>query len=1762
MKLKVGSMVLGLCLASSGWAEPTISQDVLDAIASDGSVRVMARLDVPFTPEGELSEAERLAQRSLIADAQGSFEAELRRGINNGGIDDPSGVGGTISLINKAIKFETVPYVAMQVTGVSLSAMLNDDSVARISLDRPDDASLTSGLKVIGADVVHAGGNTGAGQTVAVVGSGVDGLPNVLSEHEACFSTTDDTKYASTVCPDKSIEQKGIGAGAACKASKCDHETKVAKVLTAVAPDVSLIPVQVYSQFEWQNCNGSPAPCGRSFQSDQVRALEYLLKLKQDGVDISAVNLSLNGGVKQAGSCDDDSRKESVDNLLSVGVVTIASAGNQGFADGVQAPACISSVVAVGATDVSGGIAEFSNRGGELDLLAPGVMSVDGEDLQGTSYAAPMVAGSYALVRAARPDADVAEVMGLLKDSGQDVDGKQWIANLNAIVGRSCSSFGYGWSQFAYDGRSNIHFCKQTTTSNPTTGLINVRGFAPGHINCSTKFGSGWKNFAYDGMAKITFCMKKGNVNNKYITDVNAFQGNAKCEGRFNGKNWKRVIYNGYSVITFCAKFSEQVEQQVINLKVIQPVQHTLTVTKTVNGTITTTDNTINCGETCQADYEVDSTVTLTAIPETGYTFTNWTGDCSGTSATTTVTLDSAKSCEAVFEKSEAPTTLELVQQAYCRVLERPVDDSGRVTHVNYLNSGNSVKDLMRVLLLSAEHKQRFYDGKTTEVLLKTMFDHILARETDPSGLNAWINAMDVEGWSWDTVINTILDEPMSREYDTRFGNDTVPGNGRIGCGEDNIELPEPVSSCDIVSDGLVACLPFSGNSLDASGNNNHGTVYGGATLITDESGNTGNAYSFDGKDDYIQIPNNESLQFGYDNFTFHSIVKMPLNSNKKQYNKIFAKPRNTSTKGVSLYTNYAKPCFQSMRIGNGGNGGVGLCSKKKLNDDKWHYVTGIREGDLMKLYVDGNFEGSAYGASEFNIWSTEPLTIAHQISSTGKLPFKGDISEVRVYNRALSDSEVKKLAGVEEPVATNGCETVSDGLVACYPFPGDAKDYSGNGNHGTEYGGLNYTDGKIGQAANFDGIDDYINVADDDSLDDTSYLTIALWVNFHSFNATGTHTKNLLPIINKHYSSEIKGKNSYGLSLHNESRDIDFTTFDSQNLHGGVSNSFGGTPDSPELMLSQWYHLVAIFDKGQIRIFLNGSLITSQETNITHIGNSPEPLKIGDWFYQHSASYPIRYSTFEGLMDDVRIYNRAITEQEIQTLYNLVQPPVPSGLTVTKTGNGRGSILSKVKGEDWTINCGSNCQQANYEYAPNSKLIIRAYSDKGFTFKGWTGDCTGTNSKVTMTIDSAKTCTAQFEPEDTAKQLTITKTGNGNITSKDGYLDCGTTCSAYYKADKIVRLQVTPATDNIFMGWSGDCNGLKTSQVVTMDTAKNCTATFQPLVAGNQTFTVNNTGEVGTIKITKTGDKKANLVCRGREGCTQAQHDYQFGDKVKVQAIPTTNFKFETGSGDCDWKLDDKGRASATVLMDSAKNCTANFSLQDNPSKPMYLLTIQTGGTGSGTVNNPARIDCGTDCTADHYSENTTVWVKAKPGSLSKFAGWTGDCEGKNSGLKITMTKDMTCTVNFQSDLELIADEMIEAFYANGKLANGSSVAEVYPRASNEPRVKEAFWLAMTAIMLVDQHLTVSNTEQWPTQLDSIELLPNDPNVDYTSSIKIMDSEIIGIEVKLLTADNTEQETGIAIYYSDNPPDNSLDDGSGWGVSSAYFSRYAFWLR
>jgi hypothetical protein len=119
-----------------------------------------------------------------------------------------------------------------------------------------------------------------------------------------------------------------------------------------------------------------------------------------------------------------------------------------------------------------------------------------------------------------------------------------------------------------------------------------------------------------------------------------------------------------------------------------------------------------------------------------------------------------------------------LVEQFYCRVLQRPPDsDQAIVGWVDYLKS-HTVKDLVRVGILSDEFKINFVDGKLDETLAATLYDVLLARAGDPGGLATWTT--EIGSLGWENAVDQFL---ASTEYNNNFGDDAVPGDGRTGCG-------------------------------------------------------------------------------------------------------------------------------------------------------------------------------------------------------------------------------------------------------------------------------------------------------------------------------------------------------------------------------------------------------------------------------------------------------------------------------------------------------------------------------------------------------------------------------------------------------------------------------------------------------------------------------------------------------------------------------------------------------------------------------------------------------------------------------------------------------------------------------------------------------------------------------------------------------------------------------------------------------------------
>ncbi len=218
-------------------------------------------------------------------------------------------------------------------------------------------------------------------------------------------------------------------------------------------------------------------------------------------------------------------------------------------------------------------------------------------------------------------------------------------------------------------------------------------------------------------------------------------------------------------------------------------------------------------------------------------------------------------------------------------------------------------------------------------------------------------------------------------------------------------------------------------------------------------------------------------------------------------------------------------------------------------------------------------------------------------------------------------------------------------GLVAYYPFNGNANDESGNGNDGTVVGATLTTDrfGNPNSAYSFDGSDDYIRVPDDDSLDLSDGMTIMAWIN--SNDTSGPKV-----IVSKW--NDNTSDHSYIFKDHDSSDKLLIE------LSKGYHNDLAKLEGTTSIATEEWIHVATTFDSNTVELYFNG-IEDASSAAIGVIRNSATDLLIGAVFTWGGI-----FQNFDGVIDDVRVYNRALTEAEIQALYLSI------GKTVTPTTN------------------------------------------------------------------------------------------------------------------------------------------------------------------------------------------------------------------------------------------------------------------------------------------------------------------------------------------------------------------------------------------------------------------------------------------------------------------------------------------------------------
>ena len=209
--------------------------------------------------------------------------------------------------------------------------------------------------------------------------------------------------------------------------------------------------------------------------------------------------------------------------------------------------------------------------------------------------------------------------------------------------------------------------------------------------------------------------------------------------------------------------------------------------------------------------------------------------------------------------------------------------------------------------------------------------------------------------------------------------------------------------------------------------------------------------------------------------------------------------------------------------------------------------------------------------------------------------------------------NELAKLNSVTFPVPTNG-------LVAWYPFNGNVKDESGNNNNGTIVGSVPF-------------ISDRTGLSNSAIQGGNGYITTT---NFFQFKRNETFSFSAWVLLSS-------GVSSSGRLISTESNEGHFRIGKSGN--NVVVFQYGDYVSSPQINQSSWNHLVYVYDNRNESIYLNGVLVVTNSDQSTEVLNYTNPFTIG-------AKASSAYDKWPDKMDDIAVWNRALTETEILKIY------------------------------------------------------------------------------------------------------------------------------------------------------------------------------------------------------------------------------------------------------------------------------------------------------------------------------------------------------------------------------------------------------------------------------------------------------------------------------------------------------------------------------
>lgn len=427
--------------------------------------------------------------------------------------------------------------------------------------------------------------------------------------------------------------------------------------------------------------------------------------------------------------------------------------------------------------------------------------------------------------------------------------------------------------------------------------------------------------------------------------------------------------------------------------------------------------------------------------------------------------------------------------------------------------------------------------------------------------------------------------------------------------------------SCSAIPSNLVSWWPAEGHSRDIVGPNN-GSLVGGMAFTP---GLVGEAFNFDGVDDYVSVPASPSLDVGQGSgLTIEMWIYPDLDSTHP-----LAEWNNGSVFGAHMWQFPQADRLFTNLVDTTGTYHQFSTPSGTLVANQWQHVavTYDKSTGLATLYRNG------VAVIQQNVGVFTPQTsyqfyLGHRPGS-GSLNYDRPMDEASVYNRALSLAEIQAIVTADSAgKCAPGCSPApTSNIVSWYEAEGDARDMVGP-NNGTLRNGTTFATGMVGRAFSFDNVDDYVEIAANASIPTGSAArTVELWA--YATPASWGDTQNTM------FEYGVSGtRTAFGIDFHNFPQIEFYTWGDDLIADSGMTSTTG------------WMHIAATYDGAStINLYVNG-VLRGTKTLGGSLNTSATAVNIG-------RSGILAGAYFNSLIDETTIFSRVLTASEVLAIYN-----------------------------------------------------------------------------------------------------------------------------------------------------------------------------------------------------------------------------------------------------------------------------------------------------------------------------------------------------------------------------------------------------------------------------------------------------------------------------------------------------------------------------